>query len=195
MKKYIIEAVLIIFSVLFALFINKLFESYKTNNEKKIALESIFKEIERNSEILGNWNEHHVKIHGRITSVIKGTNDSLRMKLLKYPSFNIDVLTENKSFIKEILTNTAWETAKSTGIIAEFDFETTQKLTEVYAMQDMVMNKTVDNILEYLFDPKSRDIKDVDNVLIQFHLLFREIIGQEETLTACYQVAIEELRK
>ena len=49
LKKYFAEGLLIIFSVLFALFINKLFDDYKTNQKKTVAIESIQKELSQNS--------------------------------------------------------------------------------------------------------------------------------------------------
>ena len=137
LKKYFAESSLIVFSVLFALFINKLFDDYKTNEKKTTALESIEKELSGNSAILSDWKEHHIKIRTQITEIVEGRNDSIKTELLKYKFLNIGVLTNNKSLIDDILTNTAWESAKSTGIISEFDFETIQKLTHVYSMQEV----------------------------------------------------------
>lgn len=195
MRKYFIEAALIIFSVLFALFINKLFDSYKTNKQKEIALESITREIEKNSAILYSWNEHHLKIHNRISNIIEKSDDSLRIELLKNKSFNIGILTENKSVIDAVLTATAWETARSTGIISEFDFEITQILTEVYSVQEILMSKTLDKIIEYLFDPDSQNIDNIDHILIQYQLRFRELTGQEITLEKLYNKAIKKIKK
>lgn len=195
MRKYFVEGALIIFSVLFALFINKLFDSYKTNKQKEIALESITREIEKNSAILYSWNEHHVKIHNRISNIIEKSDDSLRIELLKNKSFNIGILTENKSVIDAVLTATAWETARSTGIISEFDFEITQILTEVYSVQEILMSKTLDKIIEYLFDPDSQNIDNIDHILIQYQLRFRELTGQEITLEKLYNKAIKKIKK
>lgn len=64
-KNYFAEGLLIVFSVLFALFINKLFDDYKTNTRKAIAIESIQKELYQNAAILDNWREHHVEIQKR----------------------------------------------------------------------------------------------------------------------------------
>lgn len=195
MRKYFVEGALIIFSVLFALFINKLFNSYKTNKQKEIALESITREIEKNSAILYSWNEHHLKIHNRISNIIEKSDDSLRIELLKNKSFNIGILTENKSVIDAVLTATAWETARSTGIISEFDFEITQILTEVYSVQEILMSKTLDKIIEYLFDPDSQNIDNIDHILIQYQLRFRELTGQEITLEKLYNKAIKKIKK
>ena len=55
LKKYFLEGSLIVFSVLFALFINKLYSDYQTSQKKEVALESIKKELMRNDSILQNW--------------------------------------------------------------------------------------------------------------------------------------------
>ncbi|MHA7100655.1 hypothetical protein [Roseivirga pacifica] len=194
-KKYIGEGLLIVFSVLFALLINKLFEDYKTNKEKTIAIESIQKELYRNSAIINNWKEKHLKIRDRITEIIEGRNDSLKTELLKYNFLNLSVLTKGENLIDAIVTNTAWESAKSTGIISEFDFATTQKLTFVYSMQDVLTERSTIKILDYYFDTNSHNMESIDQTLIQFQLRFQELTGQEELITNLYREAINELNK
>ncbi|NNC71134.1 MAG: hypothetical protein HKN90_09965 [Flavobacteriaceae bacterium] len=194
-KKYVAEGLLIVFSVLFALFINKLFDDYKTNKKKNIAIESIQKELYRNSAILDNWKEQHIKIRNRITEIVEGQNDSLKTELLKYKFLNLGVLTNNESLIDAILTNTAWESAKSTGIISEFDFETTQKLTHVYSMQEVLTERTIIKILDYYFDMNAHNMENIDQILIQFQLRFWELTGQEELMNNLYKEAISQTTK
>lgn len=194
-KKYFAEGLLIVFSVVFALFINKIFDDYKTNNKKTIAIESIQKELYRNSSILQNWKEKHIKVRNRITEVIEGRNDSLKTELLKYEFLNLGVLTNNESLIDAILTNTAWESAKSTGIISEFNFETTQKLTHVYSMQEVLTDRTIAKILDYYFDTNAHNMENIDQILLQFQLRFWELTGQEELMTDLYKEAIDEVKK
>ena len=192
-KKYIGEGLLIVFSVLFALFINKLFDDYKTNKEKTIALKSIQSELNGNASILENWKEHHLKIRNRITDVVEGRNESLKSELLKFDYLNLGLLTNNESLIDAILTSTAWESAKSTGIVSEFDFETTQKLTHVYSMQEELSKKTLAKILDYYFDSEAHRMENIDQILIQFQLRFWELTGQENLLVELYEDAIFEL--
>lgn len=194
-KKYFAEGLLIVFSVLFALLINKLFEDYKTNKKKTVAIDSLRKELYRNSSILENWKEQHIEIRNRINEVIEGKNDSLKTELMKQNYLNLGVLTENESLIDAILTNTAWESAKSTGIIAEFDFETTQKLTYVYSMQDVLTNRTIAKILDFYFDTNTHNMENIDQSLVQFQLRFWELTGQEELMENLYTEAIKELKK
>jgi len=70
-----------------------------------------------------------------------------------------------------------------------------QKLTEVYAVQEILMSKTVDKIIEYLFKTDSQNIDNIDQVLIQYQIRFRELTGQETTLNYLYNNAIKEIKQ
>ncbi len=194
-KKYFGEGLLIVFSVLFALFINKTFEDYKVNQQKQIAKESIIKELYRNQAILKNWKKSHIEIRDRISSILRGEADSIKTELQKYDYLNLGILTNNESLIDAIITDTAWESAKTTGIITEFDYETIQKLTYVYSMQKVVKDRTIMSILNYYFTTESHDIKNLDKILIQFQLRFQELTGQEALMMNLYKDAIKQLEK
>ncbi|WP_075341912.1 hypothetical protein [Tenacibaculum agarivorans] len=194
-KKYFGEGLLIVFSVLFALFINKSFENRQVNQKKKIAKESILIELYTNQSILRNWKEKHTAIKNRITHVIDGQADSIKTELTKYDYLNLGVLTNNEPLINAILTNTAWESAKTTGIITEFDYETIQKLTHVYTMQEVLAERTIMNILDYYFDTASHDMNNLNKVLTQFQLRFWELTGQEELMITLYKDAIQQIEK
>lgn len=194
-KKHIGDGLLIVFSVLFALLINKSFENHQINKKKEIAKESIIKELYRNQSILSNWKDRHIEIRNRITNVIEGQADSIKTELKKHDYLNLGVLTNNESLIDAILTNTAWESAKTTGIITEFDYETIQKLTHVYSMQEILTERTIMNILNYYFDIESHDLENLDKTLIQFQLRFWELTGQEELMITLFDDAIEQIKK
>ena len=193
-KSFLAEGLLIVFSVLFALLISKLYEDSKIQHKKEIALESIEKELQQNANIIKRWKDRHDVIRDRITDVIEGRNDSLKQAMQKYQYLNLGLLTENEALINSILTNTAWESAKATGIIAEFDFETTQSLTHVYAMQEVLMDRTLAKILDYYFDTQSHDMKQLDKILIQFQLRFWELTGQEVLMEQLYPKALEDVK-
>ena len=186
-RDYLLEGFLIVFSVLFALFIENYVENLKTQKQKKLALERIRMEVERNSQILSDWISLHQKISNRIGKSTSGESDSLRNALLKYTSFNFGVLTDGKQVVNTILTNTAWETAKSTGIIAEFDFESIENLTQVYSLQNTVTNTTLQSIIQLYFDEGSHDMKRLDITLKQLDIRFHELVGQERVLANAYQ--------
>ncbi len=193
LKKYIGEGLLIVFSVLFALFINQSFDDYRTHQKKTIAQESILKELRANQAILANWQVKHTAIKQRLTSVIEGEADSLKTELQQYDYLNLGVLTNNEVLIDAVLTNTAWESARATGIITEFDFETIQQLTLVYDLQAILLDRTTIQILDYLFAAESNDINNLDRTLVQLQLRLRELTGQEISLSGLYKEAIEVL--
>ncbi len=195
LKKYIGEGLLIVFSVLFALFINQSFDDYRTHQKKTIAQESILKELRANQAILANWQVKHTAIKQRLTSVIEGEADSLKSKLQQYDYLNLGVLTNNEVLIDAVLTNTAWESARATGIITEFDFETIQQLTLVYDLQAILLDRTTIQILDYLFAAESNDINNLDRTLVQLQLRLRELTGQEISLSGLYKEAIEVLEQ
>ena len=194
-KKYLTEGTLIVFSVLFALIINKSCENYQTNRKKVVAKESIIKELHQNRYILKGWKEQHIAVRNRISSVIEGKSDSIKIALQKYDYLNLGVLTNGESLINTILTNTAWETAKTTGIISEFDYETIQMLTQVYTLQENLSERTLIKILDYYFDTEAHEMENLNRTLVQFQLRFWELTGQEELLNALYDDAIKNLDK
>ena len=194
-KRYFGESLLIIFSVLFALFINRLSADYQMNKKRKIALQSITQELYQNETIIQKWKEKHIIIRNNLTDILSGKNDSLRSELEKYQFLNLGTLTNNESLIDAILTSTAWESAKSTGIVSEFDFETTQKLTHVYSMQKVLTDRTLANILDYYFNTDSHDMENLEKILIQFQLRFWELTGQEELMESLFREAIEHIEK
>ncbi|MBK6642510.1 MAG: hypothetical protein IPG39_15430 [Bacteroidetes bacterium] len=52
--------------------------------------------MESNAKILKNWKDRHIKIRNRITEIIEGKNDSLKIELLKHNFLNLGILTDIK---------------------------------------------------------------------------------------------------
>jgi hypothetical protein len=69
------------------------------------------------------------------------------------------LLTTERPIYNEVLGSTAWETARSTGIIEEFNFESIEFLTRVYGVQDLVLNNSLKGIAEVYFERESHDVK------------------------------------
>ncbi len=184
---------LIVFSVLFALFINKMAADARENKDVRIAKESIRQELEQNAWVLKRWKKQHIEIRNRLTGILEGKNDSLKNELLQYEFLNLGVLTGNQSLMDAFLTDTAWESAKTTGILSAFDFETTQQLTRVYTLQRVLTTRTLSQILDLYFDRSAHDMADLNQTLIQFQLRFWELTGQEELMVQLFDEALTAL--
>lgn len=190
---YFLEGFLIVFSVLFALYIENYVQELKIEKQKQLALERIKLEVERNARVLASWIPHHEKIYQHLSVSSLDKTDTLRNALLKYNYFNFDIITSNKQLFQEVLTNTAWETAKSTGIIAEFDFELVEYLTQVYALQNVIMNNTLEQIMSNINNKESHDLQNIAATLKQTEIRFRELTGQEKRLEKLYSTSLIKL--
>ena len=194
-KKYIIEGLLIVFSVLFALAINKLAENYQTEEKKNIAINKIKEELKNNSKIIKEWNVKHQEIKQNLDDILVGKNDSLKSQLFKNNFLHPEILTNKKGFISSLLTNTAWETAKTTGIVSEFDFETTQKLSYVYAVQNIIAEKSSMEIINIMYDWTAKKIGENENaILIQLNARISDLVSQEQSLEYLINNALENLK-
>lgn len=196
MKKfwhYVLEGFLIVFSVLFALYIENYVENLKTKEQKQLALERIRLEIARNSKVLAEWMPKHDATYQLLYRSSLTNNDSLKKVLLMYNYFNINVLTKQESIFNTILTATAWETAQSTQIASEFDFELMESLTQVYALQSLIMDKTLQEIIGVYLDRNSHDLDNIDDTLKQFEIRYQDLTGQEEVLASAYNDVLTKL--
>ena len=194
LKKYIVDGLLIVFSVLFALTINKLAENYQTEKRKKIAINNIKSELKNNSKVVKEWNVKHLEIKQRLGDILKGKNDSLKSQLLAGNSLHFEVLTNKKGFINSLMTNTAWETAKTTGIISEFDFETTQRLTYIYALQNIITEKSSMKIINLLYDSMGKEVDEKNTILIQLYTQISDLVSQEQGLDNLINNTIKDLK-
>jgi hypothetical protein len=70
LKKYLIEDFLIVFSVLFALYIDNYKQEVKTEKQKKLAVGRIQLELQRNDTITKEWVGHHNKILNNLNRLL-----------------------------------------------------------------------------------------------------------------------------
>ena len=190
LKKYLGEGLLIVFSVLFALFISKLSEDAKTNRFKNNALEQIKTELIDNQRILNDWQSSHKGIVNNLNNLIESENDSIRELAENTSYLPMQVILYEKSLISEPLSNSAWSSAQSIGILSEFDFETLQKISQTYELQKYIMDTSIDRIVERFF-LKSTEVKYTKQLLIELKLRFQNLQGQEFMLERVYSETID----
>jgi hypothetical protein len=192
-KNYLAEGFLIVFSVLFALFISGVSDDFKVKKQKRIAIENIKMELNQNAKVLKIWQKDHKIIDRHISELINGKKDSLLAALKKKKYLDFGLITDSRSLINSILTDTAWETAKTTNIIAELDFELIEELTRTYTLQNIVVEKTLGGITDFYFSADTHDLSNLDRTLLQFNLRFNELVGQEKILEYSYTKTLKSL--
>ncbi len=170
---------MIVFSVLFALFIDRAAEKARMGRQKRVALERIRNELMANHNLLANVIVLHKRIASNINRVLGNKRDPLRVPLLQKGYIDFLLLSDNKSIYPRLPTRISWEAALSTGIIAEFDYPVVEALTDVYSSQEFITGQTFQKIFDDLYDVEAADPK---RKLLKLKLEFEELVAQEETL-------------
>ena len=191
-KQLFTEGFLIVFSVLFALFISQLVEKSKVEKAKEKALDYIYQELGENFVTLKRWTVTHGKIRDRIRNMVANEQDSVRQLLVKGPRMDFEVITDGQVLIDALLTETAWEAAKSTKAASDFDFEEVQAFTRIYGLQKILMENTTAKFLEVYMDRQTHEKEHLETTLIQLNLVMDEMVGQEQML---YYMINELLKK
>jgi hypothetical protein len=177
--KLFIESGLIVFSVLFALFIDRMATNFKTNEQKRTALERIHQELSENEKLIRAMITLHGEVIGNLNAAIQNPNDTLNRRLAADGYLDYKLLARGESLFPQYPSSTAWEAAKSTGIISEFDYETIEACEGAYGSQEIIVRNTLPKIVEDLFE---LDTSQMNQKLIKFRLKFVEIRNQEKTL-------------
>lgn len=179
------ESFLIVFSVLFALFVNRCAEDQRTEERKKIALGRIQEELRGNQELITNVLVIHKKALSNLQRAAADSDDSLRLYLSARRYVDADFFAlfvgGKGSFYPRAPSNTSWNAAKSTGVITEFDYLIVDLLTAAYDTQEVFQESTVSSITDLMFSPISDNELDM---IMALSTRIQELISQEEnTLT------------
>ena len=162
LKEYFGESILIVFSVLLALFvtesINKLHERQKT----KILLKSIVNELISNKKAIQEMQVYNLQVLSRIDSALKDKN--FQRKIVSNDEFHITMIAPN-GVLYRFLDNVAWTVAKNNDIMAKLDIESLSVLTYIYEDQDRI-KKMEDEVGRVFIDRSSRNSRQVRTTLI-----------------------------
>jgi hypothetical protein len=186
--KLLTQSGLIVFSVLFALFIDRMAANIKTNAQKRTALARIQTELSENEKLIGQMITLHRQVIQSLNAAIQNPNDTLTRRIATDGYLDYRLLAGGESFFPRYPSSTSWEAAKSTGIISEFDYETIEACEDAYALQETIVRNTLPKIVDDLFE---LDPSQMNQKLIKFRLKFIEISNQERTLLLRLQAAIK----
>jgi len=180
-KRLLVESALIVFSVLFALFINRYAENQKTEQQKQIALERIVQEMKSNRDHIAEALEIHKVALRNLRQAAANENDSLRIYMAKYEYF-LDqkvfyhLLDGQISVYPVFPVNTSWQAALATGIVSEFDYQVVEILTDVYSTQEYFMEETFKAITEIISLPIENEYQTINTLLFPIN----ELVQQEQ---------------
>lgn len=154
-------------------------------------LDYIYQELSDNSFILSRWIQRHGRIRDRLRNMVQNEEDSVRKRLVAGGHINFEIITNGEVLIDALLTETAWDAAKSTKVVSDFEFEQVQEFTRVYNLQRIIMDGTTSKFLDVYMDRKTHEMENLETTLIQLNIVMEEMVGQEQTLQYMIQEALK----
>jgi len=176
-----------VFSVLFALFIDRMARNTETNQQKRKALARILQEVSETEKLIQQLISRHDSVIQNLDAAIGNQHHPVREQIARDSYLDYRLLANGKSLFPRYPSRTSWDAAKSTGIISEFDYETIEACEGVYGQQEIIVSNTLPKIVDDLFN---LDSSQVELKLIKFRSKFVEIRNQEKTLHGLLQEAI-----
>jgi len=161
-KEYLGESLMIVFSVLLALFLTEHINKLHERENTKSLLRSISAELNHNRKFILEMQDYNLMVFSKIDSVL--VDKKLQKKLVSKDEFHLEVIAPH-GIQYRFLDNDAWAIGKNNNIISKIDIETISILTKVYENQDRIA-KIEDEVAKVIFDRESRDPRQVRKTLI-----------------------------
>ena len=187
-KEILLESVLIMFSVLFALVLSEYINSVKDEEQKEIALQNIKNEIIENKKIVESWMPIHEEIYDRLNEFIN--NDKIQKQAIQNNVVNTNIIIKN-TIVKKIISDVAWITLQNSKIMGDIEFEKTIKIAELYNLEVYGVKKTLNQIIDILRSRETLDSKKLKSTLLLLRSAFHEIISQEIYLLKYYDETLK----
>ena len=156
-KEYFGESLLIIFSVLLALFLTDYINKQQEKRNTKNLLNDILVELTHNRIAILEMQGYNQKVIDKIDSVL--VNIRLQNELVSNDEFHLKLIAPD-GVLYRYPRNEAWTIAINNNIMSKTDVETATSLTQLYEDQGKIA-KVEEDVAKILFDRASRDPKQV----------------------------------
>lgn len=183
-----IESLLIVFSVLLALFLNEAWNRRSERAATEEQLGSIRLELADNQRILADWLERHEAIAANMAALRETEPDE---PLVVDGKLDIGRVF-GRSLADTMVRDTAWETAKTTGLVRHFDLRCANLLTDLYGLQE-VIERQIWKIAGMLQEREAHEAEHLPQTLALLEVSMQELQGQEHLLASAYREALSQL--
>ena len=183
-----VEAILIVFTVLLALTLNEWRTNVKERKIKDKALKNIISEIRSNKEDIESKLDYHLQTSEKIRLYM--SNDSLWTSL--NPSSGIEAVSTimTRGIANPNLQSGAWNSAVLSGVVNSFEYDVLYELSNLYQIQENGPNSTWKIMAGFFSESSSFDPANARQVTMKFQLAFRELYSQERSLLKDYEKAL-----
>ena len=187
LARYTLEATMIVFSVLLALYLDNVFEDRRENRTISELVGHIADEMQSNLDIVEEWRPYHQDVITEIDRYL--SSDELRQSLLTADGIDYGRLME-KGLIQDFYSSSSWLLAQQSEITSRLDFEVTYAISQAYLSQQNV-NQTLQRYSNFVFD---RQTHDPDQLMVTLRILrnlLQELSGQQAVLGHNYREALQ----
>ncbi len=187
--KILSESVMIIFSVLIALFINEWRNNYNQQLKTYQIIKNIEEELSVNQVLIAEQIIYHQKVKDKIEDVYR--QNVIDQIFFPHSRFRIDEVAPN-GLIQERLSDIAWTVAKADKITNRIQFPESQILFAVYDQQETV-NETIERIIDFLTSREIQRKELLNESVLILESYIKELVAQEKNLDSKYLKALNML--
>ena len=191
-KDYLIQVILIVGSVLLALWLDQLMADHKQNTRKDAAINNIITEVSKNQEEVKSVYEYHFTVSERISGFI----DSVDFRNESKNALEIiSPFIRNYGLQIAQLQNTAWNMATDTEVVSLFDYEMAYDMTYLYDLQTRGVESTTEKIMNFLTESSLFRTEDNEEIVKVITYAMNELARQEQFLVEKYGEFLEKYQK
>jgi hypothetical protein len=184
--KYLIEFLIVAFGVFLGVYASEIQNEKKIKIEKEKSISYIIEELENNKNRLEESIKYHKLIKIEIDSIVKTLNDKdLFTTYIGNKSFQHNKIKGWSGVRIANLDNTAFEAAKISGIIKEYDIKFIQNISKIYKHQETYSefgNSVLSKMINLNSSTKVVDmlssIELMANDLLNYEKAILEVIGK-----------------
>ena len=187
LARYALEAILIVFSVLLALFLDNVFEERREARIIDEIVGHIDDEMKSNLAIVDEWLPYHRAVIGEIDRYL--ASDELQRSLLTVDGIDYGRLME-KGLIQDFYSDSSWQLAQQSEITSRIEFGVTSAISRAYLSQQNV-NLTLKRFSDFVFERQTHDPDQLLTSLRILRNLLQELSGQQSVLQHNYREALQ----
>lgn len=168
-QEYIGESILIVFSVLLALFLTEAINSMKERKNTANLLNNIKNELINNRNSILQIQEYNLKVLRNIDHAL--SDKVFRDSILSGYNFHLEKIAPD-GVLYRYLEDDAWIIARNNNIMSKVGFELISALNKVYEDTERI-EKVEDEVADIIFDRASRDAEQIPETLTIIRDVYR----------------------
>lgn len=186
LARYTLEAILIIFSVLLALFLDSVLEDRKEARIVEELVSHVADEMRSNLAVVDEWLPYHRNVINEIDRYLAA--GELRQDLLTTDGIDYGRLMP-KGLIQDFYSHSSWQLAQQSEMTSRIEFDVTYAISQAYLSQQNV-NRTLQRFSDFVFDRSTHDPDQLVTSLRILRNLLQELSGQQSVLQHNYEEAL-----